>query len=257
LRQAKPIFFQEGADLGQAAADTGEAFDGLLGLACVAGRVVEEGVFQRGLGIIQFAVLAGPTQAANPLEAALLVLVEGALHGAWRDVGEFGNGGVGQAPALEPQHLDFPLDAGVRVVVAVVAYLRQDFLPEDEITPGSLPATGTDGYNHAVGIRSSGSNSASLSRGEYNKALPNTDVGVGLNNTNGNTVGGSGYEYLNVISATRKVGSGSTMPPRTIRSSPITLGLARTRGTKRLSRETKTRASSSMPPRRIILSVRT
>src|SRR4051812_31415607 len=75
---------------------------------------------------------------------------------------------MGQAPALQPQHLHLALDPGVRVVVTVVAYLRQHFLAESERAHGCLPAIGIDGYNHAVGIRPSYGNSASLSRGEYN-----------------------------------------------------------------------------------------
>ena len=117
--------------------------------------------------LVQRARLALPAQAANPVEPALLVLVEVALYRARRDVGEGGDVGVGQPQALQPEHLHLALDAGMRVVVAVVAYLRQHFLAEAERAHGCLPAMGIDGYNHAVASRSPGGNSASLSRGEY------------------------------------------------------------------------------------------
>src|SRR5271154_4060379 len=57
---ADQLFFHEGADLGQAAANAGQAFDGLLGLLCAAGRVFEEVVFQGVPMLIQFTGFALP-----------------------------------------------------------------------------------------------------------------------------------------------------------------------------------------------------
>src|SRR5437868_6377431 len=59
------LFFQEGADLGQAASDARPLLDGVAGLACRAGRMLQEVVFQGLLMVVQHAVLALPTQAAD------------------------------------------------------------------------------------------------------------------------------------------------------------------------------------------------
>jgi hypothetical protein len=170
FRQPSPTFFQEGADLGQAAADAGQPLDGLLGLAGGARRVGQEVVLQRAVVPVQFAGLAPPAEAANPVQAAFCELVEVALDGPGRDVGQFGDVRVGEALALQPQDFHLALDPRVRMVIPIVAYLRQDFFAEDELAHGCLPAIGTAGYNHAVGIGSPCGNSASLSREEYNNA---------------------------------------------------------------------------------------
>src|SRR5262249_7019906 len=162
------LFFQEGADLGQAAADAGQPFDGLLGLAGAARRVLDKVVLQGGLVLVQGAGLALPVEVAHSVESALLVFVEVALHGAWGDVGQFGDVGMGQAPALQPQHLHLALDAGVRVMIAVVAYLRQDVGAEGERAHGYRSATGLLASSYAVATRLSCGNSASLSRARYN-----------------------------------------------------------------------------------------
>src|SRR5262249_433745 len=161
------LFFQEGGDLGEAAADAGQAFDGLLGLAGAARRVLQEVVLQGALMLVQFAGRALPVEAADLVEAAGLELVEVALHGAWRDIGQRGDLGVGQALALQPQHLHLALDAGMGMVVAVVANLRQDFRADGERTHGCRSATEQRASNRAVGIRPSCGNSANLSRGKY------------------------------------------------------------------------------------------
>src|SRR5262245_39994016 len=117
---------------------------------------------------VQFARLALPVEPTDPVESALLERVEVALDGARRDIGELGDVGMGQTPALQPKYLHLARDPGVRVMVTVVAYLRQHFLAEAELAHGCLPAIGIDGYNHAVAIRPSCGNSANFSRGEYN-----------------------------------------------------------------------------------------
>src|SRR5262245_29445554 len=136
------LFFQEGSDLGQPAADAGQPLDSPLGLAGTARRVLNEVAFQGLLMLVQLAVLAPPAEAANPLEAAFQELVEVALDGARRDVGELGDVGVGQAAALQPQHLHLALDSGMGMLVTLVANLCQDFLAEDELAHGCLPAIG-------------------------------------------------------------------------------------------------------------------
>jgi hypothetical protein len=167
FRQASPTFFQEGADLGQAAADAGQALDGLLGLAGAARRVLDKVVLQGGLVLVQRAGLALPVEVAHSVESALLEFVEVALHGARRDVGQFGDVGRGQAPALQPQHLHLALDARVRVMIAVVAHLRQDVGAEGERAHGYRSGTGLWASSHAVATRLSYGNSASLSGARY------------------------------------------------------------------------------------------
>src|SRR5262249_53352127 len=137
------------------------------GLAGAARRVGDEVVFQGGVMLVQFAVLARPAQAANPVQAAELELVEVALHTARRDIGELGNVGGGQASALQPQHFHLPLDAGMGVVVTIVANLCQDFLAEGERAHGCLSTTDQRTSNHAVAICLSYGNPANLTRGEY------------------------------------------------------------------------------------------
>jgi hypothetical protein len=131
--------------------------------------VFDEVGFQRLLVIVQFAAGALPTQAAEACQAAGRELVEVALHGAWGDSGEVGNLGVGQSLALQPEDLHLALDAGMRVMVTLVAKLRHDCRAEGEHAHGGQPATCDEGSNHAVGIQSSCGNSASLSRAEYSK----------------------------------------------------------------------------------------
>jgi hypothetical protein len=142
FRQPSPTFFQEGADLGQAAADAGQPLDGLLGLAGAARRVLDEVVLQGGLVLVQLAGLALPVEAAHAVESAPRELVEVALHGAQGDIGQFGDVGMGQAPALQPQGLHLALDAGVRVVIPAVANLRHGILAEVERAHGGLPTIG-------------------------------------------------------------------------------------------------------------------
>ena len=168
FRQLSPTFFHEGADLGQPTADAGQSLDRRLGFAGAARGMLEEVVFQGLLMFVQLASLALPAEAADPFEAASRELVEVALHGARRDVGELGDVGVGQAPALQPQHLHLALHAGVRVVVAVVADLRQDVWAEGERAHGGLSVMGQRASSHAVAIRLPYGNSANLSRAQYN-----------------------------------------------------------------------------------------
>src|SRR5206468_4176165 len=85
------LFFQEGTDLGQAAADAGQAFDGVSGFAGAAWRVLEEVVFEGLLMLVERASLALPVEPADPVEPALRELVEVALDRARRDVGERGD----------------------------------------------------------------------------------------------------------------------------------------------------------------------
>jgi hypothetical protein len=168
FRQPSPTFFQEGADLGQAAADAGQPLDGLLGLAGVARGVLDEVVFEGLLMLVQLARLALPVEPTSPVEPALLELVEVALHGARRDIGQFGDVGVNEALALQPQDLHLALDSWVRVVVPVVADFRQHFRAEGEHAHGCLSASDQRASNHAVRIQLSSGNSANLNRGEYN-----------------------------------------------------------------------------------------
>src|SRR5262249_423315 len=170
------LFFQEGADLGQAAADAGQPFDGLLGLAGAARRVLDKVVLQGGLVLVQRAGLALPVEVAHAVESARLEFVEVALHGAWGDVGQFGDVGMGPAPALQPQHLHLALDAGVRVMIAVVAGLRQGVGAGGEGGDGYRSGRGLGGSGHGGATRLSCGNSASLSRARYSTAALWTDA---------------------------------------------------------------------------------
>jgi len=149
--------------------DAGQAFDGLLGLACAARGVVDEVVFQGLLMLVQLASLALPAEAANPFETTLLELVEVALHRARRDVGQLGDLDVGQASALQPQHLHLALDTGMGMVVTIVADLCQDFRAESERAHSCLSTMEQRASNHAVVIWLPCRNSANLSRAGYNK----------------------------------------------------------------------------------------
>ena len=106
--------------------------DGLLSFACRAGWVFDKVVFQSLLVVVQFAAGALPAQAAEACKAAFGELVAVALHGAWGDSGEVGNLGVAQSLALQPEDLHLALDAGMGVMVTLVAKLRHDFRAEGE-----------------------------------------------------------------------------------------------------------------------------
>src|SRR5262249_38399860 len=141
------------------------------GFAGAAGWVLDEVVFEGLLMFVQRARLALPAEAAKAVQPALLELVEVALHGPGGAVGVLGDGGVGQAPALQPQPRQLALDARVGMVITVVANLRQGFLAETESTHGCLSPGDQRISNHAVAIRFSFGNSATLSRPEYKTGL--------------------------------------------------------------------------------------
>ena len=70
--------------------------------------------------------------ATQARQAALEVLVEVALDGATGDVGVGGDVVVGQAVALEPEHLHLALDPGVGVMVTVVGQVPPVFCCEGD-----------------------------------------------------------------------------------------------------------------------------
>jgi hypothetical protein len=127
---------KEHPDLRQAAAQAGQLLDHPLGLARRPRRVLQEVVLQR-LGVGRQVAL-GPVELHPPqgLEPAGQVLVEVALDGAAAEVGQAGDLGVGQAPALEPQHLHLLLDAGVGVVEPLAPQGGDIRLGEDELPHG-------------------------------------------------------------------------------------------------------------------------
>src|SRR5262249_13819299 len=130
------VFFEEGADLGKPAADTGETLDRLLGFPSGAGRVGQEVILQRALMLVQLALLAAPGEAADLLQAALLELVEVTLHRTRRYISQGGYLRVSEPLVFQPQHFHLLLHARMRMMKTLVANLLDDLLAELEGTHG-------------------------------------------------------------------------------------------------------------------------
>ena len=86
----------------------------------------------------EFVGLALPGEEADAFQATVGELVEVALHAAPRDAGQAGDVFVGATVTLEPQDFHLLLNAGVRMVIAVVADGSKDFRRESEVTHGAL-----------------------------------------------------------------------------------------------------------------------
>jgi hypothetical protein len=96
-------------------------------------------VFLQGDGMLDEGGLGLVPAAADARQAARLILVEVALNGSARDAGQPGDEGVAEAVALEPQHLQLALDAGVGVVEAAMSDRRQVVLRKVESAHGQCP----------------------------------------------------------------------------------------------------------------------
>ncbi|MGC4051925.1 MAG: hypothetical protein QM757_21495 [Paludibaculum sp.] len=140
LRYPRPNFFEELTDLGETAADAGQAFDGGLGIGCSPRRVVAEvGLQGRGVGIEgggrgDVPELPDGLQPAIPVRHA-----ERASNTGPRRSGQADDLGSRESVGRQPEDFHPPLHLGRRVMEPVGSDRGDDRRREIERSHGILP----------------------------------------------------------------------------------------------------------------------
>lgn len=139
LRYPRPSFFEELADLGEAAADARQPLDGGLGVGRGPRRVVAEVGFEgRGVGV-ESRGRGDVPELPDGVQTAVPVGVEVALDAGAGRPGQADNVGPRHAVGGQPEDFHPPLDIRGRVVEAVGGDLGDDRRWEIERAHGILP----------------------------------------------------------------------------------------------------------------------